>query len=48
MSEIQEMVRTRTITWEDPVLGAQAGRAMSGLDYLKAMQEGILLLLSPS
>jgi len=40
MSDIQEMVRTRTITWEDPVSGARAGRTMSGLDYLKAMQEG--------
>lgn len=40
MSDLQEMVRTRTITWEDPVPGARAGRAMSGLDYLKAMQEG--------
>ena len=40
MSELQEMVRTRTITWEDPVPGARTGRAMSGLDYLKAIQEG--------
>ncbi len=40
MSSIQETVRTRTITWEDPSPGAQAGRTMSGLDYLKAMQEG--------
>ncbi len=40
MSDLQEMVRTRTITWEDPVPGAQAGRAMRGLDYLKAIQEG--------
>src|SRR5258708_27227061 len=40
MSEIQEMVRTRTISWEDPVPGAKVGRTMSGLDYLKAIQEG--------
>ena len=40
MSDLQEMVRTRTITWEDPVPGARAGRTMSGLDYLKAIQEG--------
>src|SRR5260221_4184515 len=40
MSDLQEMVRTGTITWEDPAPGARAGRAMSGLDYLKAMQEG--------
>ena len=40
MSDLQELVRTRTITWEDPAPGAQAGRAMSGLDYLKALQEG--------
>lgn len=40
MRELHEAVRTRTITWEDPVPGAKNGRTMSGLDYLKAMQAG--------
>ncbi len=29
--------RTRTVTWEDPHVGAQAGAGMAGLDYLRAM-----------
>jgi uncharacterized protein (TIGR00369 family) len=33
-------VRTRTITWQDPLPTAQAGARMSGLDYLRAMQCG--------
>jgi len=40
MSNLQEMLRTRTITWEDPAQTVQVGRTMSGLDYLKAMQAG--------
>ncbi len=40
MSNLQEMLRTRTITWEDPAPTAQVGRTMSGQDYLKAMQAG--------
>jgi uncharacterized protein (TIGR00369 family) len=35
-------VRTRTITWQDPVPGAQAGARMAGLDYLRAMERGEL------
>lgn len=35
-------VRTRTISWQDPVPGAQAGARMSGLDYLRAMERGEL------
>jgi uncharacterized protein (TIGR00369 family) len=42
MSDVQELVRTRTISWEDPVAGAKIGRTMSGLEYLKAMQEGTI------
>src|SRR5438445_6419431 len=42
MSNLQEAVRTRTITWEDPAPGARVGRTMSGLDYLKALQEGVI------
>ncbi|ULH17269.1 PaaI family thioesterase (plasmid) [Deinococcus sp. KNUC1210] len=32
--------RTRTYTWEDPLVGAEAARQMSGLDYLKAIARG--------
>jgi uncharacterized protein (TIGR00369 family) len=34
--------RTRTTTWEDPHIGAQAGARMPGLDYLHAMVSGEL------
>ncbi|MFN8499312.1 MAG: PaaI family thioesterase [Anaerolineae bacterium] len=34
--------RTRTITWEDPLIGANAGREMTGLDYLQAIVRGEL------
>lgn len=34
--------RTRTYAWEDPSALARAGGAMSGLDYLRAMQTGEL------
>jgi uncharacterized protein (TIGR00369 family) len=34
--------RTRTITWEDPLVTAQAGSAMSGIDMLRAVQAGAL------
>lgn len=34
--------RTRTVTWEDPHIGAQAGAGMAGLDYLRAMLAGKL------
>lgn len=34
--------RRREITWHDPIVGAQAGRALAGLDYLTAMIEGRL------
>lgn len=32
--------RTRTITWHDPLAGAERGRALSGLEYLRAMRSG--------
>ena len=34
--------RARTITWEDPMITAEKGRAMSGLDALRAVQSGEL------
>ena len=35
-------VRTRTITWEDPLLSARAGLTLSGIDYLRAVAQGKL------
>ena len=32
--------RTRTFTWQDPMLAAKEGAAMSGFDYLHAMGDG--------
>ena len=32
--------RTRTVTWRDPLIGAEAARTMRGLDYLRAMLHG--------
>ncbi len=34
--------RTRTFTWQDPMLGAAEGLKMSGLEYLRTMQRGEL------
>lgn len=34
--------RTRTITWEDPMITAEKGRAMSGLQALRTVQTGEL------
>lgn len=32
--------RSKTVTWEDPLIGARAGAAMSGLDYMSAIARG--------
>lgn len=37
-----DTTRTRTITWEDPLLTARAARTLSGLDALRAMMRGEL------
>ena len=42
MHETDTQPRTRTITWEDPLPSAQAGRQMSGIQYLRAIQAGEL------
>ena len=34
--------RTRTFSWQDPAIGAQAARTRSGLDYLLAISRGEL------
>jgi len=33
--------RQKTITWYDPMVGAAAARGMSGLDYLRAIMDGV-------
>jgi uncharacterized protein (TIGR00369 family) len=33
-------IRSRTITWQDPMIGAQRAMTMKGLDYLQAMIDG--------
>lgn len=34
--------RTRTVTWHDPASAAAQGLALPGLDYLRAMVDGVL------
>jgi len=36
------VARTRTITWEDPLVSARAGATLSGIDYLRAIAQGKL------
>ena len=39
MSDTHKSSRTRTITWEDPSPAAKLAQTMSGLEYLRALQE---------
>ena len=32
--------RTKTLTWQDPMIGATAMTTMSGIDYMRALQAG--------
>jgi uncharacterized protein (TIGR00369 family) len=34
--------RTRVVTWFDPAPTSQAGAAMSGLDFIRAIRDGVL------
>eukprot|EP01034_Spumella_vulgaris_P011941 gene11941-15192_t len=34
------MERSKTITWENPLIGAKEAMTMSGYEYLQAMGEG--------
>lgn len=36
------MKRNLSVTWEDPVALAQAGRSMAGIEFLRAMRDGRL------
>ena len=40
LHETERTERTRTITWEDPTIGAKKSRTMSGLEYLRAVKNG--------
>ena len=40
MNDHPNTERIRTITWEDPTVTAKKGRSMSGIEYLRAMQNG--------
>lgn len=35
-----DQCRTRTITWDDPLLAARAGVSLSGLEFLRAIRDG--------
>lgn len=41
-SEDKASPRTRTVTWQDPRIGAEAGQSMSGVEYLQAVAAGKL------
>lgn len=34
--------RTRTFTWHDPLIGAEAATRMAGLEFLEAVRRGAL------
>jgi uncharacterized protein (TIGR00369 family) len=38
----QQTVRTRTIRWDDPLVGARAAPTLAGIEYLRAMARGEL------
>lgn len=42
MSDTEETTRTRTISWEDPQAGAEAGLQLSGMAYLQKIIAGEL------
>ena len=42
MTDVAEHVRTRTITWHDPVATASRALEMSGMEYLEAIAAGEL------
>src|SRR5918998_6772602 len=42
MTDTEKNTRTRTVSWEDPRALAEAGRALSGLEYLRKIVAGEL------
>ncbi len=42
MSEAWGEPRSKTVTWHDPLTSAAQGRAMAGIDHLRAIRDGLL------
>jgi uncharacterized protein (TIGR00369 family) len=42
MTTAMPATRARTVRWEDPMVGAAAGAAMKGIDYMRALAAGEL------
>jgi len=42
MSHENDVVRTRTIAWDDPMIGAARAATMPGIDYLQGMIDGVI------
>jgi uncharacterized protein (TIGR00369 family) len=40
MTDVAAQVRSKTITWQDPLETARLGATMSGLEYMRAIAEG--------
>jgi len=40
MTDVGARVRSKTITWQDPLETARLGATMSGLEYMRAIAEG--------
>ncbi|MEU5263529.1 PaaI family thioesterase [Amycolatopsis sp. NPDC021455] len=40
MTDVEAQVRSKTITWQDPLETARLGATMSGLEYMRAIAEG--------
>ena len=40
MTDVEAQVRSKTITWQDPLETARLGATMSGLDYMRAIADG--------
>ncbi|MGW4064990.1 PaaI family thioesterase [Amycolatopsis sp. NPDC004747] len=40
MTDVEAQVRSKTITWQDPLESARLGATMSGLEYMRAIAEG--------
>jgi uncharacterized protein (TIGR00369 family) len=38
--DLNQPARSRTYTWDDPMPSAEAGRGMSGIEYLRAIRDG--------
>lgn len=42
MMDNDQQDRSRLVTWRNPALATQAGRALSGLDYLLGVKNGVI------